>query len=359
VNGDDRRVLLEAESARVPFPKDAWLFPNAHAAGFYRYALDDALFARLLPHVPSLEAEERLSLVDDQWALVRAGLQPVSRYLRVLEALGEETDRVVLTTAYERLRWISEQALRDADAKAFRRVVAGLFAPRLERLGWEPRATDSDDDRQLRAVAILTLGVVAHDEAVQREARRSIDRHLSGQRADRDLVGALAVVAAVRGDAALRERYAARAREVATTDVQEEQRFLFGLAPFRDRAAIEANVAALFDGTLRDQELALWPLEIMRVREGRPSYVRAVSERWERFAPLEGSIRAYILSAMVLATDAEVAPRAEALLQARTEGDMREVAERDLESLRLNTAVARRIGEELAAALREASPVAR
>src|SRR5439155_1687418 len=100
VDGHERRVLFDTSELRLPIGKDSWLFPTAHGIGFYRFVLDDALFAALLPHVRSLEPEERLVLVDNQWALVRAGVCPVATYVALLRALRGESDRAVLTAVY-------------------------------------------------------------------------------------------------------------------------------------------------------------------------------------------------------------------------------------------------------------------
>src|SRR5439155_1044572 len=96
---------------------------------------------------------------------------------------------------------------------------------------------------------------------------------------------------AAHGDAALHARYYAHRQKVALSDVQEEQRFMYALALFRDERAIAANVTALLDGSIRDQDVMLLLRELMRVPAGRPAYSRAIRERWARFAPLEGAIR--------------------------------------------------------------------
>jgi len=352
VDGHERRVLFDTSELRLPIGKDSWLFPTAHGIGFYRFVLDDALFAALLPHVRSLEPEERLVLLDNQWALVRAGVCPVATYVALLRALRGESDRAVLTAVYERLLWIWSHALPDAERERFAALVCDVFGPQLDRLGWDPRPNETDDDRQLRPIAINALGVVAGDAAAVAEARRRIEGHLNGRPADHNLILAFANVAAAHGDAALHARYYAHRQKVALSDVQEEQRFMYALALFRDERAIAANVTALLDGSIRDQDVMLLLRELMRVPAGRPAYSRAIRERWDRFAPLEGSIRNDVLMSLSRSTDRALVRDAEAFLRQRTEPDMREHAQRDLERLRLDAAAAARIATELPAALR-------
>ncbi|OLC53939.1 MAG: hypothetical protein AUH85_12965, partial [Chloroflexi bacterium 13_1_40CM_4_68_4] len=352
IDGQERPVLFDAGEMRLPLAKASWLFPNARGIGFYRFALDDDLFAALLPKVRSLEPEERLVLVDNQWALVRAGVRSVATYVELLRALRGESDRAVLTAVYERLLWIWSHALPETQRARFGAVVSRVFQPQLDRLGWDPPSNESDDDRQLRPLAINALGVIAGDPAVLAEARRRIEGHLDGRPADPNLILALANVAAAHGDAALHARYYAHRQAVVLTDVQEEQRFMNAFALFRDEKAIAANVAALLDGTIRDQDVMLLLRELMRVPEGRPAYSRAIRERWDRFAPLDASIRNDVLASLARSTDPALVRDAEAFLRERTEPDMRESAQRDLETLRLNAAAAERVAAELSAALR-------
>ena len=48
---------------------------------------------------------------------------------------------------------------------------ATLVRPALGRLGWEPRAEDSDLDRELRGDLIRTLGILGDDPETQAMAR--------------------------------------------------------------------------------------------------------------------------------------------------------------------------------------------
>jgi puromycin-sensitive aminopeptidase len=351
VDGAERRVLVDGGETRLPLPRGSWAFPNVRALGFYRYALDDSLFEALLPHVPELEAEERVNLVDDQWALVRSGARPVKTFLRLLDALGGEGDRVVLGAVWDRLRWIWSYALGDAERRAFGDLVKRIFGPVVQRLGYDVRTGDEEDDRELRPIAIGALGLLAEDPATLAEARRRIDGHLDGKPVDKDLVLAFANVAAANGDLELHRRYLAHRKDVALTDVQEEQRFMYALAPFRDAKAIAANVTALLDGTIRDQDVSLLLRELIREPKGRPAYARAIRERWDRFAPLEGSIRNDVLASLAKCTEPALLKENEAFLRSRTELDMRENAGRALESMRLDGAAAARIRDELRTAL--------
>ncbi len=83
-------MLLREESARVKLDAEgpvAWCIGNADARGFYRTNYDDATLARLLPAVGELRPAERIVLISDQWALVRANQAPIERFLDLVASL--------------------------------------------------------------------------------------------------------------------------------------------------------------------------------------------------------------------------------------------------------------------------------
>ena len=92
----EERVLLEGRETTVRLPGARWYFPNGGAAGFYRYAFDDRSLGLLTRALGDLPAEERLSVLDDTWALVRARKAPVAQFIALAAGLRAETDRAVL-----------------------------------------------------------------------------------------------------------------------------------------------------------------------------------------------------------------------------------------------------------------------
>ncbi|MEA2638656.1 MAG: puromycin-sensitive aminopeptidase, partial [Chloroflexota bacterium] len=207
----EHRLLLDGPRATVPLLGARWYYPNAGGRGFYRYALDDRSVALLAANVHQLEPEERMMLVDNQWALTRARRAQLSQLFELLAGLRGEDDRAVLDAIADPLTWLSTHAVGDEFRPAFERFVAEIFSPLLDKLGWDPRPTDTTDDRETRARVLGLLGRTAGLRTVQEEARRRIEAHLNGtQRLDPDLAGPLASVAATHGDAALYDRYVQR-----------------------------------------------------------------------------------------------------------------------------------------------------
>jgi puromycin-sensitive aminopeptidase len=346
--GGESRVLLDAASGRAEAPRGRWIFPNARAVGFYRYALDATLRERLLARARDLDPEERLNLIDNDWALLRAGVLDASAYVDLLRALEGEGDRAVLGLLHDQLRWLSSNVLAEDQRGAFEELVTRIYAPSLERLGLTPRAGDGPEDEQLRPVVIRTLAAVARSAEVRREATALIGAHLEGRALDRNVIQANAIAAAVDGDAALVERYLEHMKRAG--DVQEEKRFQLPLAFFEDAGAADAAIRATFDGTIREQDLMFVLEEAVQNGAARDRYLRAMEERWdERIAPLEQSLRQYIIRA-VSRVGIPLAPAMTRLLRAKQVADTAESTAQALERLRLGDRTAERIREQLVSA---------
>jgi aminopeptidase N len=349
----ERRVLLDREEDTVDLDGD-WVFPNAHAAGFYRFALDAELRRRLTPNLGSLENVERLLWVDNAWALFRAGAIDGAGYVTLLDAFARtgERDRAVLAQIHSQLHWIGIHALRPTSRASFATLVERIFGPVFSRLGWDARPGELEDDQELRPLAIHALGQIAGLPEVRVEAAHRVRRHLDGDRQDPNLVAACAVLAARDGDVALHTRYLARMREAAATDPQDEKRFREALAAFADPAATQATLAAVDDGTIRDQDLSdLYHVGLRNV-PARERYWRHFEDGYAtRVAPLEAMVRNGALAALGHLTPPQLAADVDAFLARIDAGDGTEFVTRTRDSLRLLSRAAQRIGRELEVAL--------
>src|SRR5438132_526107 len=115
VDGRERRILLQSrEETLDPGGKPGWVLGNAGARGFYRTAYDPELLRRLVAALPELRPEERMALVSDQWALVRANAVKLDGFLHLLAGLRNEEDHTVLDEVVGRLGYLEHRGVSDA-----------------------------------------------------------------------------------------------------------------------------------------------------------------------------------------------------------------------------------------------------
>jgi puromycin-sensitive aminopeptidase len=349
----EARVLADGADQTVALPGAQWFFPNGEGAGFYRFALDDAALGRLVAVVQeALSAAERLTLIGNQWALVKACKTDIGQFFTVLGGFRAESDRAVLAAICERLYWLGTHVVDDADRPAFEGFVADFLSPHFAALGWDPRPGESADDRLRRATAIAALGELAANAGIIAEANVRLNRYLADPATlDANLASAVVGIAARHGDAALYQRYLDRKR-AAANDPEEEQRLLFGLTAFEDPELVQRSLALTLTDEVRPQDRAHLYARLLGTRASRLAAWSFVRDRWNDLAArLDPMLQQNIVRALSQLTVEPAASEVLDFLPARATDETRETVAQTIEQLRIDTAVCRRLTPAVGAAL--------
>ncbi len=259
----------------------AWVCANAASTGFYRVSYDAAAVSALARHVARLAPAERIGLIADEWALVRAGVREVGAFLDLVAAFGDEQDHAVLDELVGRLAGI-EARLLDAGVRArFQRFVARLLGPALAAAGWDARQGEDDLSRLRRAALVRALGLVAREPRVVEEGSARLDRFMAGDRAalEPNLHEPAVVMASRAGDA--RRFDALRARFPVEPDPAFQRRYLVGLALFEDATLAGRAQELAFGDEVPLQDSASFMGALLANRTARDPFWRTLRERWD------------------------------------------------------------------------------
>ena len=222
-----------------------WVIPNEDGAGYYRSRLADGALEALLAG-QALNTKERIALVGDLDALVRANRVPYARALALLPTLANDPSRHVVASSLalvDRVRELVPPSLENAQA----RLIRETYGARARTLGWRPRPDEDESTRALRVILLSAAAEKGGDPELVAEARTLSDAWLKDRRAiDPEVVDVALRTAARHGDAALFETWRqAAARE---TERQDRQRLLAAMGSLRDpEAARRAAALSLSD----------------------------------------------------------------------------------------------------------------
>jgi puromycin-sensitive aminopeptidase len=247
------RHVLTGREGRIALPAQPdWVVVNAGGHGFYRVRYAADLLQRLLEQPGArMEAIERFNLVNDAWALTLAGQLPLQEYLDLTARFREETDRnawAALLASFAMLQRTVPAGLRNGVAA----LVRDRVSPAVRRLGWSPGGDERELTRQLRGEMLRAGGTLGEDPEVQAAALRFHERHGTDPAAEPNvLTAAIAIVAHLGGQETF-EIFLQRFRRAGTP--QEEQRYLYALAAFRDPDLVRRTLAFTLDGTVRTQD---------------------------------------------------------------------------------------------------------
>jgi alanyl aminopeptidase len=167
-------TLLSGASARLAIPGDRcpdWIFPNADAAGYYRYTLPADDLAALIEHgYASLTPGERLSLANNLRAAYASGVLPAADVLTASERLATDDTRLVAVEPFALFTALIDDLTPEERRDDARAYVRSVYGPRFTRLGWTARARDDGDTVLLRRDLASYLVRVGRDPAVRTRA---------------------------------------------------------------------------------------------------------------------------------------------------------------------------------------------
>ena len=130
-----------------------WLYANRDAKGYYRvaYAPDNLKKISAVAE-KELNTPERIALVEDAWAMSRAGRSPIADFMGLTTALRTEHELAVLDLLSGHLDYVEGALVTAGKADAYRKFVREQFSALAAEVGWNASAGDSDEKKALRRV---------------------------------------------------------------------------------------------------------------------------------------------------------------------------------------------------------------
>jgi aminopeptidase N/puromycin-sensitive aminopeptidase len=274
--------LLSPDRHALDASADGLFFANAGGKGYYRSAYSPKVYAALVSNLENaLSPTERIRLLGDQWAQVRANKTAVGDYLGLVSAVKADSSSEVVSKALEGvntayLRLASTPEEKDALSAWIRKS----FAPELARLG-PPADTDSDNTRELRAQLIGVLGFDGKDPAVLAQANRIVEKYLADPASIDATLGEVALaVAAHNGDAALFDRLQRVYETSANPEIQETALHL--LAEFQAPALVQRSLDYAVSDKVRNQDAASQFMIPLQMDETRDQTWRYIESHWDK-----------------------------------------------------------------------------
>ncbi|MGN6513704.1 MAG: M1 family aminopeptidase, partial [Lysobacteraceae bacterium] len=168
----EQKTLFTGRTARIELAGattcPAWVMPNAHGNGYYRFALAPKLQQALTGAFAQLDEREQRMVADSVVAAYGAGTLTPSQLLAALPRFASASVRQTVTAGMGATEWMAEHLLdTDAARKAFHAKVAAIYRPRLDQLGLAPKAGEAEDDALLRSSLVGFFATTLEDPAVR------------------------------------------------------------------------------------------------------------------------------------------------------------------------------------------------
>jgi aminopeptidase N/puromycin-sensitive aminopeptidase len=257
-----------------------WVLANAGASGYYHVGYQpDAVRALARDAETKLSPAERISLQGDIWASVRVGSEPVGDYLAFAQGLQTERSRAMLEDVLGRLNYIGQYLVNEGDRDSFRAWLRQYLTPIMEATGWEPKASDSDEQRMLRSRLLGALGQDAHDPNAIAKARKIADQALADPASvDRELAGAALAVAALNGDSDFYDKVMAGVKNAKSPE--EYYTYLFTLPRFSDQKLLGRTLDFAISPDVRSQDALRLVTGVLENPEGEKLAWDFIRQHW-------------------------------------------------------------------------------
>ncbi len=231
------------------------LAANAGLVGYYRVAYDDATLQSNIASFATLGNADRIALLDDQWALARAGKAPLGTFLALAGSMGNDRDARAWNRIVNSLTAIEIFERGTSGYGAYLAYARSVIKPLGTDLGWDARPHETPDVGDLRRNVLLHLGIWGDSEVIA-EARKRFAAYLSDHAAipvdDQELVFQ---IVAVNADAATFDQLHALA--TSTKNETELRRIDTALMLVRDDALAQRALAIALSNEIPPQAAEL------------------------------------------------------------------------------------------------------
>jgi aminopeptidase N len=249
---DFGKVVVKERSQQLRLPRcKPHLFVNGGGFGYYRTEYSPDIGDVDLRK--ALTPPETISFLSDEWALVLLGERSVADHLALLSKFQDDRNRVVLGVITEQLWAIGRDFTTPSDRARYAAWVSDYLKPIVDRIGWTPAAKETDEERELRANVIETLGDTGFDPDTLRHARQLAEAAMKNPTAvDPSMMKTVLYLAAINGDEKLYDAYLAELQK--SLPPESHYRYLGALAQFRDPALVMRSLDYGLSTDIRAQD---------------------------------------------------------------------------------------------------------
>ena len=312
----------------------SWVIGNAGARGYYRTAASPATVRHLSDDMLTLSPAERVALISDEWALVRSIRHDIGVFLDLASGLRQERTNAVFETLTAPFATIANYIAGPSARPKFRAWISSLLWPALNEIGMTPRPQDTDEIRSLRATLVGALGGTARDAKVLAKVRQLVVQELDKPHSiEPTLLNVLVPLAALEGNAALYDRYVARAKSA--TDPEERYRYLYALASFGDPTLVRRTVDLILGPDVRSQDAKLFVASLLASPDSRELAWELIRTRWSQLQKQTGEFsgNTVIVGALAAFCDASAAKDIQSFFETNKVPDAERTLQQSLENI--------------------------
>jgi aminopeptidase N/puromycin-sensitive aminopeptidase len=250
-----------------------FVYADAGDKGYYRTDYSAGQLKAIVENAETaLTPPERIGLLGDRWALMRAGQGTVGEILDLALAVKQDPNAAVLESALGKVGVIEARIATDDDRKRLDGVVLQEFGEVYAGLGKGGRH-EAEDRAELRETLFDALGRVG-DPAVLAEAVSETKALFAGQKPSEAAV----VLAVAKGDATMYEKMLRVAQTAVDPDLKEDA--LHALTRFQSPELVARTLEYAVSDEVRSQDSRTLIARLLGRRETQDQAWVFVQQHW-------------------------------------------------------------------------------
>ncbi|MBX9667827.1 MAG: ERAP1-like C-terminal domain-containing protein [Candidatus Obscuribacterales bacterium] len=271
---DGKKTAIQHLPSKEPF------IANAGADGYYRVQYPQDMLEHLGKKAQiSMTPRERYQILNDCFALVEAGLMPLSQYMDFTASYRDESDPTVVELLISQIDTL-DLFVGQASRASFAFFVKDRFGTLSRKLGWEAQEDESDLTQLLRSHVLTAMGTVGQDSATIAEARKYWNIYQEKpEEINPNLYESIVAIMAYNGDDNTYEEMK-RLYDRATTP-EAKLRNLYGLAYFRKPELQKRTLELAVSDKVKTQDAPHVVLKLLKTTAGREVGWSFVKQHWK------------------------------------------------------------------------------
>ena len=266
VSNKKKYVLMTKSATSIPenISESGWINLNANQSGMFRVRYDSDFLAALRPAIVKrrIGPADRLGLINDSFALARAGYTDTAKILRLLSAYKNEDSYAVWRDMATQLDDLDNLLYGQGFYPTFQEYIRSIFASVVKKVGWESKQSrrhyqDEADhlDALLRELVLAQAGKYGDGE-VLKEARYRFNNYARrGKNISPDLRAVVYSLTARAGD---KKEFEDLLRLYKKAILQEEKnRLAAALCQFKQPPLIKRALNFILSKEVRNQDAPL------------------------------------------------------------------------------------------------------
>lgn len=277
-------TLMTAPTQTTTAPGCAdWVFGNRDAKGYYRVAYPTSELDQIAGAAEQqLNVPERIALLEDTWAMTRSGNSSLSDFLSLSRDLRHEQNLHVIDALSSHLSYMEDSLIPSEQRATYDQFVRSQFEAAAREVGWQPRTSDSDEQKALRASLLEIMGDAGDPQAIA-AARKLVNDYMNDPASvDGTLIGDAFTVAVHTGDRALYDRFTEALNQSKSTD--QYYHYLFALTEFQQSDLLSRTIALLDEAKVRQQDYPRFFSALLANPVSREGAWKYLKDHWDDLA---------------------------------------------------------------------------